>query len=229
MSANRCRVAGKRRLVVVGNGMAGMRAVEELLAVAPKAYDITVFGSEPHGNYNRILLSPVLAGEKTRRGNRHQSARLVSRTRHHTAHRRSGGRHRSPSTHRSIGSRSRDPYDRLLLATGSNPIVLPVPGHDLPGVVTFRDLQDVDAMLHAAGTYRQAVVIGGGLLGLEAANGAEARHERHGAAPARHADGAAARQGGRRVAAAIAGKSGARVSHGSEHGSHCGATSGGSA
>jgi nitrite reductase (NADH) large subunit len=55
----------KPALVVIGNGMAGMRTVEELLKLAPGMYDITVFGAEPHGNYNRILLSPVLAGEKT--------------------------------------------------------------------------------------------------------------------------------------------------------------------
>ena len=162
---------GKRRLVVVGNGMAGMRTVEELLAVAPKAYDITVFGSEPHGNYNRILLSPVLAGEKTaaeivinpldwyrEQGiGLHVGDPVVAIDRRRRIVRSAAG----VETH----------YDRLLLATGSNPIVLPVPGHDLPGVVTFRDLQDVDAMLHAAGAYKEAVVIGGGLLGLEAANG----------------------------------------------------------
>ena len=76
---------GKRKLVLVGNGMAGMRAVEELLALAPDMYDITVFGAEPHGNYNRILLSPVLASEKTDRGHHAQHARVVRRARHHAA------------------------------------------------------------------------------------------------------------------------------------------------
>jgi nitrite reductase (NADH) large subunit len=165
----------KPRLVLIGNGMAGVRSLEELLAVAPDLYDITVFGEEPHGNYNRILLSPVLAGEQTlddimlndrawyaRHGiTLHAGARVVGIDR---------GRRlvRSDQGHEV-------PYDRLILATGSNPIMLPVPGADLPGVVTFRDIQDVERMLEAARTHRNAAVIGGGLLGLEAAHGLKAR------------------------------------------------------
>ena len=161
----------RKRLVVIGNGMAAMRTVEELLEHAPNAYDITVFGAEPHGNYNRILLSPVLAGEK-------KVADIMLHP-------------KSWYAERDIALYTSDPvvgidrrkrivksasgievaYDRVLLATGSNPFVLPIPGKDLPGVVTFRDLQDVDAMLRAARQYHRAVVIGGGLLGLEAANG----------------------------------------------------------
>jgi NAD(P)H-dependent nitrite reductase small subunit len=163
--------ARTRRLVVVGNGMAGMKVIEELLQIAPKAYEITVFGAEPHPNYNRILLSPVLAGEKRieeiilnplewyrEKGvTLHMDDPIVSIDR----------------VRRIVRSRSgvAAPYDRLLLATGSKPIMLPVPGKDLPGVVTFRDMQDVDAMLVAARAQKKAVVIGGGLLGLEAANG----------------------------------------------------------
>jgi NAD(P)H-dependent nitrite reductase small subunit len=159
------------RLVVVGNGMAAMRVVEELLRVAPELYDITVFGTEALGNYNRILLSPVLAGESVvedillnrpdwyaRRGIvLHADDPVVSIDRRR----------------RRVRARSgyETGYDRLLLATGSNPVIIPVPGRDLPGVVTFRDLRDVGQMLEAARAGGKAVVIGGGLLGLEAANG----------------------------------------------------------
>lgn len=160
------------RLVVVGNGMAGMRVVEELLHVAPALYEITVFGAEPHGNYNRILLSPVLAGEKTlsdivlhdagwyaARGIRlHAGTPVVAIDREWKTVTAADG----TVAH----------YDRLLLATGSVPIVLPVPGTDLAGVMTFRDVADVQRMLGAIGHgARRAVVIGGGLLGLEAASG----------------------------------------------------------
>jgi nitrite reductase (NADH) large subunit len=158
-------------LVVIGNGMAGMRTVEELLKLAPDQYDITVFGAEPHGNYNRILLSPVLAGEKTvddimlhTRGwyaengiTLHAGDPVVRIDR------------KRRLVHAASGLAV--PYDRLLVATGSTPFIVPVPGHDLPGVIGFRDLQDVDAMLAAARAGGHAVVIGGGLLGLEAANG----------------------------------------------------------
>ncbi|RJG27450.1 NAD(P)/FAD-dependent oxidoreductase [Massilia cavernae] len=165
----------KPALVVVGNGMAGMRTVEELLKLTPDTYDITVFGAEPHVNYNRILLSPVLAGEKdaedivlhTREWYRDNGITLhagdpvvaIDRSRRLV---------RSQS-----GLEVR--YDRLLLATGSRPFIVPVPGKDLPGVVGFRDLGDVDTMLEAARSGGRAVVIGGGLLGLEAANGLQRR------------------------------------------------------
>jgi nitrite reductase (NADH) large subunit len=159
-----------RRLVVVGNGMAGMKVVEELLAIAPTAYEIIVFGAEPHPNYNRILLSPVLAGEKRVEDiilNPLEWYREKGVTLHTgdpvVAIDRVRRRVRSASG-------VEVEYDRLLLATGSNPVMLPVPGCDLAGVVTFRDLHDVDAMLAAARTHKRAVVIGGGLLGLEAAN-----------------------------------------------------------
>jgi nitrite reductase (NADH) large subunit len=164
-------VARSRKLVVIGNGMAGMRVVEELLEIAPKAYDITVFGAEPHPNYNRILLSPVLAGEKTVADiilnplQWYQDKGVTLYTGDPVV---SIDRRR-----RIVRSRSgvEVPYDRILLATGSKPIMLPVPGNDLPGVVTFRDLQDVAAMLRSSRAHQKAVVIGGGLLGLEAATG----------------------------------------------------------
>ncbi|MDR5808158.1 FAD-dependent oxidoreductase [Caballeronia sp. LZ019] len=164
-------VMARQRLVVIGNGMAGMRTVEELLKIAPELYDITVFGAEPHGNYNRILLSPVLAGEK-------QMDDIIINTRDWyaangiTLHAGDAvvdidrGR-RIVRSAKGVEAR----YDRLLIATGSKPFIIPVPGCDLPGVIAFRDIQDVEAMLEAARDHRHAVIIGGGLLGLEAANG----------------------------------------------------------
>jgi len=168
-------MGAKQRLVVVGNGMAGIRTVEELLALAPDLYDITVFGAEPHTNYNRILLSPVLTGERTlqdivlndeawyaRHGIRLLRNRKVTQVdRLRRIVRTDDG--------------TEAPYDRLLLATGSNPFILPVPGNDLDGVVAFRDIGDVNRMIEASSRYRNAAVIGGGLLGLEAANGLAAR------------------------------------------------------
>ncbi|WP_142850436.1 nitrite reductase large subunit NirB [Telmatospirillum sp. J64-1] len=161
----------RQRLVVVGNGMAGMRTVEELLARAPVRYDITVFGAEPHPNYNRIMLSSVLAGEK-------DLDEIVINPRSWydengiTLH--TGDAvvaiDRTAKTVTSASGRV-VPYDKLLLATGSNPLMPPLPGLDLPGVVSFRDIADVEAMLKAAQAGQRAVVIGGGLLGLEAAWG----------------------------------------------------------
>ncbi|KAF3999711.1 NAD(P)/FAD-dependent oxidoreductase [Glaciimonas immobilis] len=161
----------KPSLVVIGNGMAGMRTVEELQKMAPDLYDITVFGAEPYGNYNRILLSPVLAGDKgvedimlhTREWYQQNSITLhAGDPVEHIDRRR-----------RIVRSRAgvEVKYDRLLLATGSTPFIIPVPGHQLPGVIAFRDIQDVETMLAAARDHRHAVIIGGGLLGLEAANG----------------------------------------------------------
>lgn len=160
-----------RKLVVIGNGMAGMKVVEDLLQIAPNAYDVTVFGAEPHPNYNRILLSPVLAGEKTVQDivlNPFEWYREKGVTLHVDDPVVSIDRRRRVVVAKSGKVVN---YDRLLIATGSNPIVLPIPGNTLPGVVTFRDLQDVDHMLQATRTHKKAVVIGGGLLGLEAANG----------------------------------------------------------
>jgi nitrite reductase (NADH) large subunit len=161
----------KSKLVMVGNGMAGVRTIEELLKVAPELYDITVFGAEPHPNYNRILLSPVLAGEQTLdeivlnswewyEANRialHAGKKVVEIDRVRRVVRAEDG--------------TEEEYDRLLLCTGSNPFILPVPGKDLEGVIAYRDIADTQAMIEAAQKYRKAVVIGGGLLGLEAANG----------------------------------------------------------
>ncbi|MCG3186048.1 MAG: Nitrite reductase [NAD(P)H] [Rhodocyclaceae bacterium] len=165
----------KMKLVMVGNGMAGCRALEELLKHAPDLYEITVFGAEPHGNYNRILLSPVLAGEMTLP---EIMLNDLDWYRDHGITLHAGKRVVAIDRHRRL-VRSEDGievgYDRLLLATGSNPFILPVPGKDLPGVITYRDIADTEAMIEAAGMHRHAVVIGGGLLGLEAANGLKLR------------------------------------------------------
>jgi nitrite reductase (NADH) large subunit len=161
----------RRRLVVIGNGMAGIRTLEEVLARAPQDFAITVFGAEPHGNYNRIMLSPVLAGEKS-------FADIITHDRAWYDERGIELIAGEPITEIDRAARevrgahgTRCPYDVLLLAVGSEPVILPIPGARLPGVVTFRDIADVDIMLGACRKGSRAVVIGGGLLGLEAAYG----------------------------------------------------------
>jgi nitrite reductase (NADH) large subunit len=161
----------KMKLVMVGNGMAGVRTLEELLKIAPELYDITVFGAEPHPNYNRILLSPVLAGEQTI-----QQIILNPQSWYdehgitlHTGKKVSKVDRIKRVVIAEDGTEAE--YDRLLLSTGSNPFILPVPGKDLKGVISYRDIADTNAMIEAAQNYKKAVVIGGGLLGLEAANG----------------------------------------------------------
>ena len=165
----------KMKLVMVGNGMAGVRTLEELLKLTPDLYDITVFGNEPHPNYNRIMLSPVLAGEQT-------LEQIITHPRAwyaengitlHTGKSVTKIDRQKRFVESEDGTRA--DYDRLLIATGSVPFMLPIPGADLPGVMGFRDIADVDAMVSASGAYKNAVVIGGGLLGLEAANGLKIR------------------------------------------------------
>ena len=165
----------KLKLVMIGNGMAGVRTLEELLKLAPDLYDITVFGAEPHPNYNRILLSPVLAGEQTfeeivlndlnwyaDNGIKLLLGRKVVKI--------------DRKKRRVIADDgSEAEYDRLLIATGSNPFILPIPGKDLQGVIGYRDIADTQTMMDTAKTHKHAVVIGGGLLGLEAANGLKLR------------------------------------------------------
>ena len=165
----------KLKLVMVGNGMAGVRTLEELIKIAPDVYDITVFGAEPHPNYNRILLSPVLAGEQTVQDiilndlcwyadngiTLHVGKKIVQIDRARRVVIADDG--------------TTAEYDRLLLATGSNPFILPVPGKDLQGVIGYRDIADTNAMIEASQSKKHAIVIGGGLLGLEAANGLKLR------------------------------------------------------
>jgi nitrite reductase (NADH) large subunit len=155
--------------------MAGVRTLEELVKLAPGDQEITVFGAELHPNYNRILLSPVLAGEQT------LADIVLNDLEWYRAHgiRLHLGKKvvKVDRVAREVvaADGTREPYDRLLLATGSNPFVLPIPGADLDGVLTYRDIQDTERMIAAASQYRKAVVIGGGLLGLEAANGLRTR------------------------------------------------------
>ena len=167
--------AAAERLVVIGNGMAGCRAVEEIIARDPARYAVTIFGAEPRVNYNRIMLSPVLAGEKAFEDIVINDAAWYADNAITLV---SGDpvTHIDRATQTVVAKSGRtEPYDRLLIATGSDPFIIPVAGHDLPGVVTFRDLDDVAKMLAAAEQGGSAVVIGGGLLGLEAAHGLSLR------------------------------------------------------
>ncbi|MDI1302281.1 MAG: FAD-dependent oxidoreductase [bacterium] len=161
----------QRKLIVIGNGMAGIRTVEELLALAPERYAITVISSEPVGAYNRIMLSPVLAGEKSFED-------IVTHPPGWYAER--GINLLAGRTVTDMNRKRREvmlddgqvlAYDRVLFATGSVPFIVPVPGHQHPDVVSFRDIQDVNRMIAATAHKKRAAVIGGGLLGLEAANG----------------------------------------------------------
>ncbi len=163
------------KLVIIGNGMAPGRMLEHLLAAVPGRYEVTIFNAEPRVNYDRIMLSPVLSGEKDfeeivihgdgwyikngitlYKGHKVTAIDRVAKT---------------VASDRGVVQ----PYDKLVIATGSVPLILPVPGNNLPGVLTYRDLDDVNAMLIAAQSRAKAVVIGGGLLGLEAAAGLSSR------------------------------------------------------
>ncbi|MFL4997785.1 MAG: nitrite reductase large subunit NirB [Microvirga sp.] len=164
-----------KKLVVIGNGMAAGRALEELFERAPGAYEVTIFGAEPRVNYNRIMLSPVLSGEKAYEDILiHDDAWYE--THGITLHRGKQVVEIDRAARRVIAADgTAADYDQLIVATGSMPFVVPIPGATLPGVVTYRDLDDVNKMLEAAQKGGHAVVIGGGLLGLEAAAGLKAQ------------------------------------------------------
>lgn len=160
----------KQKLVVIGAGMASGRVLEHLTDAAPDAYDITLFNAEPRGNYNRIMLSPVLSGEKTyaeivtHDDDWYAARGIACRFGEHVLQIDRGAK-------MVVGQNGAVHYDKLLIATGSAPFIIPVEGRDLPGVITYRDLDDTEAMIAAADRGGKAVVIGGGLLGLEAAAG----------------------------------------------------------
>ena len=162
----------KQKLVVVGNGMAPGRVLEDLFEASPDAWDVTIFNAEPRVNYNRIMLSPVLSGES-----RYED--IIVHDDDWYAERGITLLKGNPVTAIDRDAKTvtgQDgtvaSYDKLIVATGSSPFIIPVPGHNLPGVLTYRDLDDVEAMLEAAARPgARAVVIGGGLLGLEAAAG----------------------------------------------------------
>ncbi|PYE29226.1 assimilatory nitrite reductase (NAD(P)H) large subunit precursor [Rhizobium sp. PP-CC-3A-592] len=161
----------KQKLVIIGNGMAPGRMLEELFEQAPGLYDVVIFNAEPRVNYDRIMLSPVLSGEKlyedivihgddwyARHGvTLHKGAKVT-------------GIDRTAKTVTSANGVT-EAYDKLVIATGSLPFIIPVPGHTLPGVLAYRDLDDVEKMLDATKRGGRAIVIGAGLLGLEAAYG----------------------------------------------------------
>lgn len=161
----------KKKLVMIGNGMAGVRTIEELLKLTPDVFDITIFGDEPHPNYNRIMLSTVLQGDKSiediimndwdwYKNNNIQlytGEAIVKIDR---------------ETKQVLSNQGRSvEYDELIIATGSSSFILPVPGSDKKGVVGFRDIHDCEMMIKDSQHFKKAVVIGGGLLGLEAARG----------------------------------------------------------
>lgn len=165
----------KLKLVLIGNGLAGMRCLEDLLDMAPDRYEVTVIGEEPWGNYNRIMLSPVLSGEKTiedimlhpPKWYDDKSIKFIA-----------GDKAVKIDRPRKVVYTEKGQtvdYDRLILATGSAPFIPPVQGVDLKGVLTFRDIYDVNTMIEYCGSKTNAVVIGGGLLGLEAAYGLKQR------------------------------------------------------
>ena len=165
----------KLKLVMIGNGMAGVRTLEELLKLAPDLYDITVFGAEPHPNYNRILLSPVLAGEQTFEEIVLNDLNWYAENDIKLLLGRKVVKIDRKKRLVIADDGSEAEYDRLLIATGSNPFILPIPGKDLTGVIGYRDIADTQTMMDTAKTHKHAVVIGGGLLGLEAANGLKLR------------------------------------------------------
>ena len=159
----------KQRLVVIGAGMASGRVLEHLTDAAPEGFDITLFNAEPRGNYNRIMLSPVLSGEKT-------YEEIVTHDDAWYAERgiacRFGEQVEKIDREMKVveGANGHVPYDKLVIASGSNPFMIPLPGHDLDGVIAYRDLEDTQQMM-GMGPDNKVVVIGGGLLGLEAAAG----------------------------------------------------------
>ncbi|MDM1247154.1 nitrite reductase small subunit NirD [Acinetobacter sp. R933-2] len=165
----------KMKLVLIGNGLAGMRCLEDLLDMAPERYEVTVIGEEPWGNYNRIMLSPVLSGDKTIEDIMlHPHAWYSEKNIRFIA---GDAAVRIDRPRKQIYTEKGliVDYDRLILATGSKPFIPPVKGADLDGVISFRDIYDVNKMLDYCQSKQNAVVIGGGLLGLEAAYGLKQR------------------------------------------------------
>jgi len=161
----------RQKLVMIGNGMAGVRCVEEICALAPDLYEITIFGSEPRPNYNRIMLSKVLQGDAslndivTHDWNWYEERGIRLHAGHPVV--RIDAQSRKVET--AAGMRA--DYDKLILATGSSAYIPPLSGVGKPGVIGFRSVDDCERMMEAATIFRKAAVIGGGLLGLEAARG----------------------------------------------------------
>jgi len=161
---------GKRKLVVIGNGMAGVRCVEEIIKMDADAFEITIFGKEPYPNYNRIMLSKVLQGSTTMDSitlndwNWYEENHITFYKNEMVMEINTEEKWvRSPE--RMVN------YDELIIATGSNPFILPLPGIEKEGVTAFRTISDCEKIIDASIHYKKAIVIGGGLLGLEAARG----------------------------------------------------------
>ncbi|WP_138416061.1 nitrite reductase large subunit NirB [Aquibacillus sediminis] len=161
----------KKKIVMIGNGMAGIRTIEEILKNSIDTYDITIFGKEPHPNYNRIQLSTVLQGDTTvddiilNNWDWYEKNNIQLFT---------GEMITNVDTDKKLVESNKGRqvfYDQLIFATGSSPFIIPVPGVDKKGITGFRDIQDCETMIKSAEDYKKAVVIGGGLLGLEAAKG----------------------------------------------------------
>ena len=160
-----------KKLVMIGNGMAGVRTIEEILKLSPEQFEITIFGQEPYPNYNRIKLSNILQGDTNfdeiiinpldwYKENNIQlfTGETIVKI--------------DVEAKRVISDQGRTvEYDELIIATGSNSFILPIPGAEKNGVTGFRDIKDCEMMIKSADQYKKAVVIGGGLLGLEAARG----------------------------------------------------------
>lgn len=161
----------KRKLVMVGNGMAGVAFVEQLLKLNPNKFEITIIGAEPHPNYNRIMLSSVLAGDAEMKDivlndwDWYRDNHIML----HVGHAVTQIDTTKKTVHTDQGLTVG--YDELVLATGSLPFMLPLPGADKEGVIAFRDIKDCNTMIETSRQYKKAIVIGGGLLGLEAARG----------------------------------------------------------
>ena len=161
----------KEKLVVIGNGMSGLRTIEDLLELTKEKYDITVYGEEPYVNYNRIMLSYILSGEKS----------FEDTIINHTSWYEENGITLNKGdkiisidkVNKTIKSQSGkvESYDKLLIATGSLPFIPKTTGSDLKNVIAFRNKADVDTILETINKEKTAVVVGGGLLGLEAAYG----------------------------------------------------------
>lgn len=161
----------KRKLVMIGNGMAGVRCIEEIMKRNKDLFEITIIGDEPHPNYNRIMLSNVLQGKTSfneiniNDWDWYKENQIKLFTNEKVT--------KISANEKVIETEKgqRISYDELILATGSSAFILPIPGNNLEGVVGFRTIQDTEFMINYAEKYKKAVVIGGGLLGLEAARG----------------------------------------------------------
>ena len=161
----------KEKLVVIGNGMSALRTIEEVIAHNPEKYDITIYGEEPHVNYNRIMLSYLLSKEKSFEDTiiNHQEWYDEHNIELHKSNKILTIDREKKRILCSLGNE--EDYDKLLIATGSLPFIPPTPGQELSNVIGFRNKADVDTILSTIDQSKTAVVVGGGLLGLEAAYG----------------------------------------------------------